>query len=88
MNKSELVKELAYKTGFTQKDSGKFLDALAETIGKAVSQGEKVSILGFGTFELRERAAHKGTAFGQEVEIPASKSVGFRAGKALKDAVK
>ncbi len=87
MNKGELVKELAYKTGLTQKDSGKFLDALTETIGEVV-QGEDIVIMGFGTFYFRERAARKGIAFGQEVDIPASKSVGFRAGKTLKEAVK
>lgn len=88
MNKSELVKELACRTGFTQKDSGKFLDALTETIGEVVATGDDVAILGFGSFYLKRRDARKGLSFGKECYIPASRSVGFKAGKGLKDAVK
>lgn len=88
MNKSELVKELALKTETTQRASGEFLDAFAEVVGEAVSQGDVVAILGFGNFYLKKRDARKVIAFGKEVEVPASKSVGFRAGKGLKDAVR
>lgn len=89
MNKTELVKELAHKAGMTQKDCGRFLDSFTELVGEVVSQGDDISILGFGNFYLKRLDARKGRnpKTGEEIDIPASKSVGFKAGKGLKEAV-
>jgi DNA-binding protein HU-beta len=87
MNKNELVKTMASISGMTQKDSAKALDAFMETIGNAVSVGGSVDITGFGSFSLRKRDARKMVSFGKEIEVPASNTVGFKAGKTLKDAV-
>ena len=87
MNKTELVKEMAIRNGLTQRDNAKVLETFAATVGEVVSQGDEVSIMGFGSFFLKKRDARKGMAFGKEIDIPASKSVGFKPGKSLKDAV-
>ncbi|MBS4750670.1 DNA-binding protein [Granulicatella sp. zg-ZJ] len=89
-NKAELVERVANETGFTKKDVAITVDALFESIQEILAAGQKVQIIGFGNFEVRERAARKGRnpQTGEEIEIKASKVPGFKAGKALKDAVK
>ena len=89
MNKSELVKSLAEKTEMTQKDAAKALDALVETIQEALAQGEKVQIIGFGSFEVRDRKARKvvSPATKKEIQVPATKVPAFKPGKSLKEAV-
>ena len=90
MNKSELVSVVSEKTEFSKKESAQIVDALFASIEEALAKGEKVQLIGFGTFEVRERAARKGRnpQTGAEIEIPASKVPAFKPGKALKDAVK
>ena len=89
-NKAELVDRVAKKTQLTKKDVSATVEALFETIQEAVKAGEKVQVIGFGNFEVRERAARKGRnpQTGKEIKIKASKVPAFKAGKALKDAVK
>ena len=89
-NKAELVDRVAKKTQLTKKDVSAVVDALFETIQEALQAGEKVQVIGFGNFEVRERAARKGRnpQTGKEIKIKASKVPAFKAGKALKDAVK
>ena len=89
-NKAELVDRVAKKTQLTKKDVSATVEALFETIQEALKAGEKVQVIGFGTFVLRERAARKGRnpQTGKEIKIKASKVPAFKAGKALKDAVK
>ena len=89
-NKAELVEKVAAKTNLTKKHVTATVEALFETIQETLSKGEKVQVIGFGTFEVRERAARKGRnpQTGKEIKIAASKVPGFKAGKALKDAVK
>lgn len=91
MNKEILVKEVAEKIeGATKKDIKVVVDTIFETIKEAVASGDKVSVSGFGTFEVSERAARKGRnpQTGEEILIEASKSPKFKAAKAFKDAVK
>ena len=90
MNKTELVAKVAEKTELTKKDATKAVDAVFASISESLQEGEKVQIIGFGNFEVRERAARKGRnpQTGQEIEIPASKVPAFKAGKALKDGIK
>ena len=90
MNKTELVNAIAAKTGLSKKDSDAALAATVEAITEALKAGDKVSLIGFGTFEVRERAARQGKnpATGATIEIAACKAPAFKAGKALKDAVK
>lgn len=90
MNKTELISVVSEKTEFSKKESAQIVDALFASIEEALAKGEKVQLIGFGTFEVRERAARKGRnpQTGAEIEIPASKVPAFKPGKALKDAVK
>lgn len=90
MTKTDLVSAVAEKTGVTKKDAGAVLDALIDEIIGAVKKGDRVQLVGFGTFELRERAARTGLnpQTKEQTEIPASKAPAFKAGKAFKDAVK
>lgn len=90
MNKTELINAVAEATELTKKDAGAAVDAVFESIQGALVKGEKVQLIGFGNFEVRERAARKGRnpQTNEEIEIPASKVPAFKAGKALKDAVK
>lgn len=90
MNKTDLVNAVAEKADLSKKDAAKVVDAVFDTIMDSLSKGEKVQIIGFGNFEVRERSARKGRnpQTGEEIEIPASKVPAFKAGKALKDAVK
>ena len=89
MNKSELVAALSTKTGASKKASEASLNALVDIISTTLKKGDKVQLVGFGTFETRKRAARKGRnpQTGAEMKIPASKSPVFKAGKALKDTV-
>lgn len=90
MNKEELVKEIAKKTKMSQKDAGEVLAAFIGTVEKAVSKGQKVTLVGFGTFERRERAARTGRnpQTGKAIKIPAKKVPAFSAGKKFKELVK
>ncbi len=90
MNKTELVKVVAEQAELTQKDAAKAIDALFATISNTLAQEEKIQLIGFGTFEVRERAARKGRnpQTGEEIEIAASKVPAFKPGKELKEAVK
>jgi len=90
MNKTELINAIADKADLSKADAGRALDALFEVVAKALKKRDKVSLVGFGTFLIRERAARIGRnpKTGKELKIKASKSPSFKAGKALKDAVK
>ena len=89
MNKAELVAAVAEKTALSKKDSEKAVNATFDAITAALEAGEKVSLVGFGAFDVKERAARMGRnpRTKEEVEIPASRVPQFKAGKALKDAV-
>ncbi|ATF15123.1 HU family DNA-binding protein [Brevibacillus brevis X23] len=90
MNKTELIAKVTETTELTKKDSTKSVDAMLEAIADALKSGDKVSLIGFGNFEVRERAARKGRnpQTGEEIEIAASKMPAFKPGKELKDSVK
>ncbi len=90
MNKTELVAAVAEKAGLSKKDAEVALNAVTASITDALKTGDKVQLVGFGTFEVRERAAKTGRnpRTGATMQIPASKLPAFKAGKALKDAVK
>ena len=89
MNKAELVKAIAEKTGLTQKDAEAAVKAYTEVVTEQLKAGEKVQIVGFGTYEVSERAERTGRnpLTGAEMTIAASKAPKFKAGKALKDAI-
>ncbi len=89
MNKEELVQEIAKKAKVTQKDAAEVLSALVETVQKTVSKGKKVTLVGFGTFESRKRAARMGRnpQTGKELKIPAKTVPVFSAGKKFKTVV-
>lgn len=89
MTKTELAANVAEKSGITKKDADHILNAVFETIKQALVEGDKVQVIGFGTFEIRSRSARKGRnpQTGEEIDIPASKLPSFKAGKALKEAV-
>ena len=90
MNKSELVSAIAAKTEMTKKDSEKALQAFIEVVTEELGKGGKVQLVGFGTFDVADRAAREGRnpQTGQPMKIPASKAPRFKVGKTLKDAVK
>ena len=89
MNKGELVAALAAKTELSKKDSEVALNALVDVICETLAKGEKVQLIGFGTFESKSRPARvaRNPRTGEEVKIAASKAPAFKAGKALKDKV-
>lgn len=89
MNKSELVDAAASSSGLARADMQRALDSVLDEITAAVKKGDKVSLTGFGNFELRERAARTGRnpQTGAEMQVPASKAPAFKPGKAFKDAV-
>ncbi len=89
MNKSDLIAAIAAKTGTTKKSAEASLNAMTEIITEALVKGDKVQLVGFGSFEVRKRAARKGRnpQTKEEIKIPASKAPVFKAGKALKELV-
>ena len=89
MNKEELVQEITKKASVTQKEAAEVLAALIETVQKTVSKGKKVTLVGFGTFEPRKRAARNGRnpQTGKEIKIPAKTVPVFSAGKKFKEVV-
>lgn len=89
MNKVELVASVAEKAGLSKKDAEKAVAAVIDTVVAAVAKNDKVQLIGFGTFELRERGARTGRnpQTKETITIPASKQPVFKAGKAFKDAV-
>lgn len=89
MNKNEMVASIAEKTGLAKKDAEKAFSAVLETITETLVSGEKVQIVGFGTFETRDRAEKQGRnpVTGEPMTVPAARVPAFKAGKALKDAV-
>lgn len=90
MNKTELINSVAERTELTKKEAGKAVDAVFQTVMDTLGEGEKVQIIGFGNFEVRDRSARKGRnpQTGEEIQIAASKVPAFKAGKALREAVK
>lgn len=90
MNKTDLVNAVSEDTGLTKKEAEKAVASVIDTITAALKDGEKVQLVGFGTFEVRNRAAKQGhnPRTGEPMIVPASKHPAFKAGKALKDAVK
>lgn len=90
MNKSELINAVAERAGLTKKAASDAVEAVLESISNALAKGDKVTLVGFGTFEVRERAARKGVnpATGEAIQIPAGKVPAFKAGKSLREAVK
>ena len=90
MNKTELYTALAKKTGLSKKNTEKCTDAFIETITEALQRGEKVQIVGFGIFEVKDHAARiaRNPRTGEEIDVTASKAPVFKAGKALKDSIR
>lgn len=89
MNKLELVTAVAEKAGITKRDAERAVNALVESIEGALKRGDKVSLVGFGTFEVRNRKPRVGRnpQTGQEIRIPAGRVPSFKAGKALKELI-
>ena len=89
MNKNELVASVAEKAGLTKKDAEKAVGAIFESIQQALVEGDKVQVIGFGTFEVKERSARAGRnpRTNETIHIPPYNHPAFKAGKALKDAV-
>ena len=89
MNKTELVAAIAENTELSKKDAEKALKAFTDVVAEELKKGEKIQLVGFGTFEVAERPARDGRnpLTGKAMKIPASKSPKFKAGKALKDTV-
>lgn len=89
MNKTELIAAIADKAEITKKDADKALAAFIDTVATELKKGEKIQLVGFGTFAVKERAAREGInpQSGKKIKIAASKNPTFKAGKALKDAI-
>ena len=89
MNKTELVDAMAKKSGLSKKDTEAALATFTETVTKTLKKGDKIQLVGFGTFEVGKRAAREGKnpQTGAKIKIPAAKVPKFKAGKALKDTV-
>lgn len=89
MNKSELIEAVAQGADISKAAAGRAVDALVDSVTTALKEGDQVTLVGFGTFTVRERAARTGRnpQTGQTINIAASKQPAFKAGKALKDAV-
>lgn len=90
MNKADLVSMIAAKSNLTKKDSERALNAFIESVQGGLKKGEKIQLVGFGTFEVRKRNARNGInpRTKQQIKIPATKAPVFKAGKALKDSCK
>ncbi|GHD49793.1 DNA-binding protein HU-alpha [Marinobacter persicus] len=89
MRKPELAAAIAEQTGLTKDKAGEVINAFTDQVSAAAARGEDVTLIGFGTFNIRKREARTGRnpQTGQEIQIPASKTVGFKAGKGLKNAI-
>ncbi len=89
MNKAELLDHVASSASLSKADASRALDAVVDAIGSALSQGDSISLVGFGTFSVSERAARSGRnpRTGETIQIAASKQVRFKAGKGLKDRI-
>ena len=89
MNKSELIAAVASKTGLTKKESEQAVNATFAAIVDALKEGDRVQVVGFGSFETRQRAARvgKNPSTGAKIDIPASKAPAFKAGKAFKESL-
>ncbi len=89
MNKTELIDAIAASADIPKAAAGRALDAVVDSITAALKRGDSVALVGFGTFAVKDRAARTGRnpQTGQEIQIPAARVPGFKAGKALKDAV-
>ena len=89
MNKTDLINKVSELSDLSKKDAGKAVDAVFEAIGEALQGGDKVQLVGFGNFEVRDRQARKGRnpQTGEEIDIAASKIPAFKPGKQLKDLV-
>jgi DNA-binding protein HU-beta len=89
MNKAELIDAVAAEANLSKADAGRAVDAVVDSISSALSKGQQVSVVGFGTFSVKHRAARSGRnpRTGETIQIAASNVPGFKAGKALKDAV-
>ena len=89
MNKTEIIAEVAQKTGMTKKDAERVISATFETVTASLAKGEKVAVSGFGNFEVKAREARVGRnpRTKETIQIPATKLPGFKASKTLKDAV-
>jgi len=89
MNKTELIDSVAEAADLSKADAGRAVDAVISSVTKALKSGDSVTVVGFGTFQVRERAARSGRnpKTGDTIQINASKNPAFKAGKALKDAV-
>ncbi len=89
MNKAELVSSVAEKAEVTKKDAERVITAVFDAVEEALAKGDKVQLVGFGTFEVRDRAARTGRnpQTGAEIQISATRVPAFRAGKALRDAI-
>ncbi len=87
MNKNELIDSVAAKTELPKKDCAKLVNAFIETVTEALVKGDKVQLVGFGTFEVRERSAReaRNPQTGETIKVAASKAPAFKAGKAFKD---
>lgn len=90
MNKTELVNAVAENAGLSKKDADAAVKAVVDAVAQALAKGEKVQLVGFGTFEVKERAAKtaRNPRTGETIEVAATKVPAFKAGQALKDAVK
>ena len=89
MNKKELINAIAEQAELSKKDAAKAVEAFVEVVTNSLKEDDKVQLIGFGTFEVRERAAREGhnPHTGSKIQIPAAKVPAFKAGKALKDAI-
>ncbi len=89
MNKSELIVALAQKAELSKKDADKALNAFVQVVAETLKAGDKVQLVGFGTFESKDRPARtaRNPRTGEEIQIAASKTAAFKAGKALKDSL-
>ncbi|MBQ4639791.1 MAG: HU family DNA-binding protein [Clostridia bacterium] len=89
MNKTELIVALAQKAEITKKDAEKAVNAFVDVVAEALKEGAKVQLVGFGTFEAKERPARvaRNPRTGEEIKIEASKTASFKVGKALKDSL-
>lgn len=90
MNKTDLINRVSELSELSKKDATKAVEGVLDAISEALQNGDKVQLVGFGNFEIRERSARKGRnpQTGQEIDIPASKVPAFKPGKALKDGIK